>query len=176
MKIPPFNCACLLWSYRFNFYKAKGWRDGTAVFFAGINTSVVYVGILYTCIIFLTTLNDRVFRYTGVHISGFFVVLPPALLVTYYTSAKENAYRAVCQSMNPPGISVMFAVALYLLGSVMVPFVFSIAIHGKAPALLISSFICTALSVLIVDHWAAGQIRKLQATRAAELHGKHAPQ
>ena len=173
MKIPPYNFACLLWSYRFNFYKAKGWRDSTAIFFAGINTSVAYAAIFLTSILFLAASNDWLFRHMDVHISRFFVVLAPALLITYYTNAKEDAYRLVCQFMNPPGISVMFALALYILGSVMMPFLFSIAMHGKYSTLLIASFICTVLSLLIVEYWATAQIRKLQAAHVAEQHGKH---
>ena len=170
MNIPPQNFYCLIWSYRFNVYKARGWTDGTAGFFAGINAFGVYLSIIMApFFIFFLVLG-----YAGIHINAFFVVMPVVAFFAYYTSYKDKSCRALYQSMNPPGPWVYFALFLYVLCSVIVPLLFSIVARSNFIVSILTSFLCIVLSVSIADHWAAGKIRQLQAARAAELHGKHA--
>jgi len=173
MKIPPQSFACLLWSYRYNAYKRRGWSDGLAAYFAGINASAVYIPVLAAISIALLELLRFLLKGFSFHVHAILVIAIVMVPWAYYESSKKNIYRAVCQSMNSPGSSVLLVFFLYL-GSLMVPMLLAIAIRAKPLTLLISYALYIPLSAFIADHWAAGQIRKLQAAHTAEQHGKHA--
>ena len=172
MKIPPQNFYCLIWSYRFNFYKARGWRDGTAGYFAGVNAFGVY-GFMILGLFFVSL---GILTYAGIKPDlGFFIFIPALVFLAYYTNYKDKNCHAVFQSMEPPRASVYFSLLPYGLGTLVVPFICSLAMRSAFFISMLISSLCIALSVSIADHWAAGKIRQLQAARAAELHGKHAP-
>lgn len=173
MKIPPQSFAYLAWSYRYNAYKRRGWSDGPAAYFAGISASAVYIPVLAAISIALLELLRFLLKGFSFHVHAILVIAIVMVPWAYYENSKKNIYRAVCQSMNSPGPSVLLVGLLYI-GSMIVPMLLAMAIRAKPLTLSMSYALYIPLSALIVDHWAAGKIRQLQAAHTAEQHGKHA--
>ena len=175
MKMPLQNFAYLVWSYRYNALKRRGWSDGPAEYFTGMSVMAVYGPVLAAISIALLELLRFLLKGFPFHVHAIMIIAIVMIPWVYYDSSKKNIYRAVCQSMNSPGPSVLLVGLLYI-GSMIVPMLLAIAMRAKPLTLSISYALYIPLSVSIVDHWAAGQIRKLQAAHTAEQRGKHASQ